>query len=57
MRKHRKVVNMTIDTRRNMAEHFFNKLKNSRKLSSRYDKTTGSFLGFDDVACIRLWLT
>ncbi|MBK4215611.1 transposase, partial [Paracoccus caeni] len=33
-----------------------NKLKNSRRLANRYDKTADSFLGFVDVACIRLWL-
>ena len=59
MRKNRKVrtvVNMTIYTLRNMVERCFNKLKNSHRLAARYDKTTASFLGFVDIACIRLWL-
>lgn len=55
-RRVRKTVDMTIYTLRNMAERCFNKLKNSRRLATRYDKTAGSFLGFIDVACIRLWL-
>ena len=55
-RKVRKVVDMAIYTLRNMAERCFNKLKNSRRLATRYDKTAESFLGFVDVACIRLWL-
>ena len=55
-RKVRKAVDMTIYTLRNMVERCFNKLKNSRRLATRYDKTADSFLGFVDVACIRLWL-
>lgn len=59
MRKNRKVrtaVDMAIYTLRNMVERRFNKLKNSRRLATRYYKTADSFLGFIDVACIRLWL-
>ncbi|ETD02301.1 transposase [Rhodobacter capsulatus R121] len=59
MRKHRKVrkvVDMAIYTLRNRVERCFNKLKNSRRLATRYDKTADSFLGFIDIACIRLWL-
>lgn len=52
----RKAVAMTIYTLRNMVERCFNKLKNSRWLATRYDKTVEGFLGFVDVACIRLWL-
>ena len=55
-RKVRKAVDMTIYTLRNMVERCFNKLKNSRRLATRYDKTADSFLGFIDIACIRLWL-
>ena len=55
-RKVRKVVDMAIYTLRNMVELCLNKLKNSRRLATRYDKTADSFLGFVDVACIRLWL-
>lgn len=47
---------MTIYTLRNMVERCFNKLKNSRRLATRYDKTADSFLGFIDIACIRLWI-
>lgn len=59
MRKNRKVrksADMTIYTLRNMVERCFNKRKNSRRLTTRYDKTADSFLGFVDIACIRLWL-
>lgn len=47
---------MTIYTLRNIVECCFNKLKNSRRLAARYDKTADSFLSFADLACIRLWL-
>lgn len=55
-RKVRKVVDRAIYTLRNRVERCFNKLKNSRRLATRYDKTADSFLGFIDIACIRLWL-
>ena len=55
-RKVRKAVDMTIYSLRNMVERCFNKLKNSRRLETRYDKTANSLLGFVDIACIRLWL-
>ena len=41
---------------RNLVERCFNKLKNSRRVATRYDKTVQSFLGFIDIASIRLWL-
>ncbi len=34
----------------------FNKLKNARRVATRYDKTAESFLGFIDITSIRLWL-
>lgn len=55
-RQVRKVVDMAIYTLRNMVELCLNKLKNSRRLATCYDKTADSFLGFVDVACIRPWL-
>ena len=56
MRKVRKVVDTTIYTLRNMVDRCFNKLKNSRRLATLYDKTADSFLGFIKIACIRLWI-
>ena len=41
---------------RNLVEHSFNKLKNARRVATRYDKTAESFLGFIDITSIRLWL-
>ena len=55
-RKVRKTVDMSIYTLRNMVERCFNKLKNTRRLATRYDKTASSFLGFIDIACVRMWL-
>lgn len=55
-RKVRKTTDMTIYTLRNMVERCFNKLRKSRRLAPRYDKTADSFLGFIDVACIRISL-
>ena len=39
---------------RNMVERCFNKLKQSRRLATRYDKTASSFLGFVLIASTRL---
>jgi transposase len=41
---------------RNRIERCFNKLKNSRRLATRYDKTMASYLGFVHIAAIRIWM-
>ena len=41
---------------RNMVERCFNKLKNARRLATRYDKTADSYLGFIHIISIRLWM-
>ncbi len=41
---------------RNRIERCFNKLKNSRGLATRYDKTVASYLGFVHIAAIRIWM-
>jgi transposase len=41
---------------RNMVERCFNKLKNARRLATRYDKTADSSLGFINLVAIRLWI-
>ena len=41
---------------RNVVERCFNKLKNARRVATRYDKTAQSFLGFIDITSIRLWI-
>jgi len=41
---------------RNRIERFFNKIKNSRRIATRYDKLSSSFLGFILLATIRIWI-
>ena len=41
---------------RNLVERCFSKLKHSRRLATRYDKTADSYLGFILVASARLWI-
>ena len=41
---------------RNLVERCFSKLKHSRRLATRYDKTADSYLGFVLVASVRLWV-
>ena len=41
---------------RNRVECCFNKLKCSRRLATRYDKTAESYLGFIHISSVRLWL-
>jgi transposase len=58
MRRNRKVqipVDQHIYALRNRIERCFNKLKNSRRLATRYDKTKASYLGFVHIAAIRIW--
>ena len=41
---------------RNLIERLFNKLKNFRRVATRYDKTASAYLAFVMVAGIYLWL-
>ena len=41
---------------RNLVERLFNKLKNFRRVATRYDKTASSFLAFVHIAAICIWL-
>lgn len=41
---------------RNRIERCFAKLKNSRRLATRYDKTAESYLGFIHIAAVRIWI-
>jgi transposase len=59
MRKSRKMrvgVDHALYSLRNLVERCFNKLKNARRVATRYDKTAESFLGFIDITSIRLWV-
>ncbi len=41
---------------RSRIECFINRLKNSRRVATRYDQTADSFLGFAALSSIRLWI-
>jgi putative transposase len=41
---------------RNHIERFFNKLKQFRRVATRYDKLLTNFLGFVRLAAIAIWL-
>ena len=41
---------------RNQIERLFNKLKNWRRIATRYDKTKESYLGFVAIAAVKLWI-
>jgi len=41
---------------RNHVERCFNKMKCSRRLATRYDKTAASYLGFIQIVAARLWV-
>ena len=59
MRKSRRlrvVVDRVLYRLRNLVERCFNKLKNARRVATRYDKTAESYLGFVDITSIRLWI-
>ena len=41
---------------RNLVERFFNKLKQFRRVATRYDKLLANFMGFVKIAAIQIWL-
>jgi len=41
---------------RNLVERFFNKLKQCRRIATRYDKIAANYLAFIKLASIRIWL-
>lgn len=41
--------------KRNLIERLFNKLKQFRRIATRYDKTATSYLGFVYLAATLLW--
>lgn len=58
-RKNRRVresVDARIYALRNRIERCANRLKNARRIATRYDKTAGSFLGFVQITSIRMWI-
>lgn len=41
---------------RNLIERFFNKLKQFRRVATRYDKLLANFMGFVKLAAIVIWM-
>src|SRR5262249_15684524 len=41
---------------RNLVERFFNKIKQCRRVATRYDRLAANYLAFIKLASIRLWL-
>jgi transposase len=41
---------------RNLVERFFNKIKQCRRVATRYDKLAANYLAFIQLASRRLWL-
>jgi transposase len=55
-RKQPRIIDGFVYALRNLVERCFSKLKHSRRLATRYDKTTASYLGFVLIASARLWI-
>jgi transposase len=55
-RKLQYTVNRAVYAMRNRIERFFNRLKESRRVATRYDHTAESFLGFPKLAAIKIWI-
>jgi transposase len=41
---------------RNLVERFFNKIKQCRRIATRYDRLAANYLAFIKLASIRVWL-
>ncbi|MGB3580257.1 MAG: transposase, partial [Roseiarcus sp.] len=41
---------------RNLIERLFNKIKQYRRVATRYDKLAANYLAFIKIASIRVWL-
>ena len=57
-RKTRKVqalIDDVIYALRNLVERCINRLRNARRVATRYDKTAASYLGFVHIVSIRIW--
>jgi len=58
-RRHRKTpraYDKELYKQRNRIERFFNKLKQFRRVATRYDKLLANFMGFVKLAAIAAWL-
>jgi transposase len=55
-RKEKRTYNWWLYKERQLVECFFQKIKNFRRVATRYDKTSGAFMGFVLIASICVWL-
>jgi len=55
-RKNPRIFDKVLYRERNLIERMFNKLKNFRRVATRYEKTAAAYLAFVVVAGICLWL-
>ena len=55
-RKEQRQYDADLYKERNIIERFFNKLKQFRRVATRYDKLLANFMGFVKLAAISIWL-
>jgi putative transposase len=55
-RTHRRAYDADLYKERNRIERFFSKLKQFRRVATRYDKLLANFMGFVKLAAIAIWL-
>ena len=55
-RKVKRAYDADLYQERNIIERFFNKLKQFRRVATRYDKLLVNFMGFVKLAAIAIWL-
>jgi putative transposase len=55
-RKIQRPYNADLYKERNRIERFFNRLKQFRRVATRYDKLLANFMGFVKLAAIAIWL-
>jgi transposase len=53
---HVKTIRPHLYRARNLVERFFNKIKQCRRVATRYDKLAANYLALIQLASIRLWL-
>ena len=56
-RKHQHDYDKTLYKMRNAVGRFFNRLKQFRRIATRYDKHLNTFIGFVKIAAIAIWLS
>ncbi len=55
-RKDQRTYDADLYKERNLIERFFSKLKQFRRVATRYDKLIANFMGFVKLAAIAIWL-